>query len=603
MRPLAAILLALDLIEVSHALKTIIVADTNRDGEVDITGNSDTEGKDVWSEESGALFLANIGDTDFRCSSKITATTPSNKELDNCNDASDNVLRSPTYLAPVRTVPNLELSDSATASIVVKNSTAASKVRIFHRVGKDWTYVTPNYTFNGQDLRAGLDLGIDARDVRRSDAWDGRATLELKVEDGCEVAKDSVTLRVAPVMVHHHGQLLEQVFATAGGDSTVQSIFVQVLREITARAGVKKPLFAFNMSDSPEGFLDPWAQDFFEAGYTSIPGPDGPIVLRIMVRSAQDDRWAGRLVFRDLRSNSVGAVQHHVSGGTTDSTGNLETIPPYTHNGKSYPAGRIVMGSQFGVKPLIVKFFEAQEVQTPVEINTSWLSVGHTDEFMQFLPADNRLGWVMAVSDPLAGLRILENAQKAGHGKVMALSRPSFATDGISRCLPNDTIEEVLSKANFTGIQKYCADNIQANIEIIKRETGITDNGIIRIPSLFYSQPWTCEIDTKTLNIIEAAGHMTKLNLLRRQSDAIQVTAFYPETINGIVLSNSQYVAPNPWGPIIDGKDIIAEAVSAAYAKINYNVSYMDDWFSHHTGDGEVHCGSNAIRDAFAQWW
>ena len=96
---------------------------------------------------------------------------------------------------------------------------------------------------------------------------------------------------------------------------------------------------------------------------------------------------------------------------------------------------------------------------------------------------------------------------------------------------------------------------------------------------------------------------MTKVNLLRRQSDAIQVTAFYPETINGIVLSNSQYVAPNPWGPIIDGKDIIAEAVSAAYAKINYNVSYMDDWFSHHTGDGEVHCGSNAIRDAFAQWW
>jgi protein-arginine deiminase len=33
--------------------------------------------------------------------------------------------------------------------------------------------------------------------------------------------------------------------------------------------------------------------------------------------------------------------------------------------------------------------------------------------------------------------------------------------------------------------------------------------------------------------------------------------------------------------------------------------TYLDDWYFYHTGDGEIHCGTNAKRDpgSFKTWW
>lgn len=356
---------------------------------------------------------------------------------------------------------------------MVVDKTAASKV------GANWASVSSNYTFTAQQLREGLSLGIDARDVRTSE-WDGRATVQFSVKDGAAEARDSIAMRVAPVLTHHHAQLAEQVFATDGwvpeevGNQT--NHFAEDFERLSAQAGLKKPFYAVNITDI-------WTQDFFEPGYTTRPGPDGPLVLRVMIASAQREsrrNSSHRWLFRELRSDTVGAVLHRTFRGTTDSTGNLETVPPRTFNGKSYPAGRAIMDSQSGVKPEMVKFRDAQEVQAPIEIDTTWLDVGHTDEFMQFLPAKSERGWVMMVDDPLAGLAILQQAQKNGNGDVRALSREKQPYDEDDSCLPKDTINDVLNRAKFTEIQKYCDDNIKANIAILQRETGITDAEIIR---------------------------------------------------------------------------------------------------------------------------
>ncbi|KAM0742084.1 hypothetical protein ACQRIT_002261 [Beauveria bassiana] len=57
--------------------KVTILADSNRDGKVDIAGDGDLAGKETWTAEYGALFLANIVDTDRRCSSHITGSCAS----------------------------------------------------------------------------------------------------------------------------------------------------------------------------------------------------------------------------------------------------------------------------------------------------------------------------------------------------------------------------------------------------------------------------------------------------------------------------------------------------------------------------------------------
>ncbi|KAM0286069.1 hypothetical protein ACHAQH_001077 [Verticillium albo-atrum] len=614
----------------ASALNATILADTNRDGVIDV--KTDSEGKAEWTKDRGALFLPNIGDSDGRCAAKTAAVRDSldpesnswdnlillNNFTDSCNDASDNIQRNPKYLAPLQVLPNCGVSASASGSVHVTDALAAQNVRIFQKNGDDWKYVEANHTFTAKELKHGLSLGIDARDVRRSGAWDGTAVVLLTVTDGAEEATDAVALRVAPVLTHHHTQAVERVFSTAAWSENPQFYFVRNFESNVADAGIEEPVHLFQNGDI-------WTQDYFEPGYASIPGPDGPVVIRIMIRSAQWYRAGGLEVVETLRSDSVGAVQELLEGGTIDSMGNLETIPPYTHNDKSYPAGRIIMGDWDGVKPLIFDFLEAQEVQEPIALDTAWLLVGHVDEFLQFLPADNQRGWILMADDTLAGLELLEGASRAGHGGVRAVSRPPMPGD--NACLPVDTVDQVLRFADLATINKNVADRIEGNLQTLKRETGLTDDEIFRVPALFYpgERPsFSCGNSTggnatlaardptllpggpaaKARSIVDAARPPSAKDLSRRQTSfGEQVLALYPGTINGAVLTDYSVLAPNPWGPVIDGVDILAEAVTAAYAQVNFNVTYQDNWFSHHVWQGEIHCGSNTWRDTSTVWW
>lgn len=152
-------------------------------------------------------------------------------------------------------------------------------------------FITGDDEIPAAELRAGLELGIDARDVRRPRVWDGRVTVHSEVRDGVKMSEDIVRLRVAPVLSHHHAQRTRELFTTAGNDTwnDFQAQFVLDLEELLDDLGIPYPLYQFNASE------DIWAQDFFEPGYTAMPGPGNePILLQILIRSAQDGRIAGR---------------------------------------------------------------------------------------------------------------------------------------------------------------------------------------------------------------------------------------------------------------------------------------------------------------------
>ncbi|KAK2590614.1 hypothetical protein QQS21_011697 [Conoideocrella luteorostrata] len=311
--------------------KVTILADSNRDGKVDLTGDSDLKGKENWTPEFGALFLANIVDTDGRCSSQIKGTCGDDlnedffgkpklpkkpildpeleknmplinvfrpqwvkglnatdkakydewdkaidkwiiasreawvpdKRIAVCHDSSDDMLRNETYLAPLRTRPIPELGESATGSITVADETAASRVRVFRKMSNKWIFTPSNYTFKAQDLKAGLELGIDARDVRRPGEWDGRATVAFEVQDEKKKARDSVALRVAPVLTQHHGQSAKQLLSASGAKSKTsvgQNRFIEDLREKSSSTGLKTPLQVLNTFDCKNS--DIWARTF-----------------------------------------------------------------------------------------------------------------------------------------------------------------------------------------------------------------------------------------------------------------------------------------------------------------------------------------------------
>lgn len=588
---------------VSSAFKADIRADTNRDGFVDLIGESDAQEKTSWTQSHGAIFLPNIGDTDQRCS-KIALSEPYSdvSALVACNDSSDDVQRAPQYLAPLKTVPIPDLPLGAFGQVSVPDIDARANVRIFRREGNDWIITHDNDTFSDQELVSGLDLGIDGRDIHRPGGWDGRVNVRFAVYSDDITSTDEVALRVAPVLTHHNLDSVEQVLAMEANDTTVQGFYLQKfnqdLEAIVKQAGVPQGLYLFAQRldpDHPYRHLNReiWTQDFMEPGYVSMPGPGGTISLRVMIRSAEKYRELGEDLFAHYRGTELAAVQQPDGPGRlVDDTGNVEAIPPYVYNDQSYPAGRVIMGTDGDEKPFLTSFFQAQELQDPILLDTSWLGVGHVDEFVQFLPVETERGWVVMVNDPRAGLKMLQDIQAAGYGSLPAISRKNdtgvnpecdlYDLDDDDCTSPRGvftpTIDELLANPETAYLNEGAAQHIDANIETLRKETGVGDAEILHLPCL-----------------VQKHGYFDESHF--------KVGGFFPNVVNGLVLSGlNTYVAPNPYGPVIDGKDVLAEAISGLYAKVNMVVRFVDDWNTHHP-NGEIHCGTNSFRDISARWW
>lgn len=588
----------------AQGLKPDIRADTNRDGVVDVQGSSDSANKATWTAERGAVFLPNIGDKTRRCANTDNNKNPlSNDELAACSDASGHLLLAPEYVAPLRTLP-INLSSDATANIYATPRAAYERVRLFvldddskPNATESWRLVDQEFIFNSSQLANGITLGIDGRaPVKDAGVWNGSVSVVFKVTDRNQTATDNVALQISPVLTHNHLQRVEIVVSTSGNDSEpVQANFIRQIDEARVKAGVTKPLLLFNQSD------DIWAQDFLEPAYASMPGPKGPIAIRVMLRSAQSTRTGGRQIFEQLRGPGVGGFQPPVGTGDgfghreINSFGNLETIPPYTSkSGVKYPAGRIIMGKHFDRLPAknMLDFLQGQRLQTPLILETGWLVIGHVDEFVQVLPYDNELGFTISISDTTSAISLLKNASAAGHG---ALPTVTFTGDG-AEAGSNTTIDQTLADANFTAVNEYVQKHIDANLKTLLDEIPLDPKDVIYVPSLFRSS----DFGGGGFSFGFGDGLPSHGEDLR--PGEYQVGSLHPGSINGIVIGKT-YVCPKPFGPVIDGVDVLAQAVEAAYARAGMSVTYVDDYLSHHVGGGEVHCGSNTLRQTDLAWW
>ncbi|MET8981909.1 protein-arginine deiminase domain-containing protein [Streptomyces sp. NPDC004539] len=587
-------------------------ADVNRDGLVDVTGTTDTVGEDAWTVARGALYLPNLDDDSRRC-----PRTGTDAQLAACNDASDTQVNGDADaadLARVRTVPIPDAKPNTRGRLAV--TTGAEHTHLFLKRAGKWALVTPRTRLTAAELRTGVELGVEATDVIRDKAkWDGRAVIRLTVTTSAGSTTDSVTLRVAPLLTQNHLQNAQQVMVTriTGDDDDLygqeQAKFVKNLAGEVKKAGITAPLITFDK------YNDPWAQDFVEPAYVSMTGPGGKRqAMRVMLRSAQPDREAGRELFEKLRGRDIGVVQianpDSVPDWSLNSMGNLETIPPYTHDGRSYPAGRIIMGERkdSGARPSqkMRTLLASQGLQDPLLLDTSWLGVGHVDEFVQFLPADTPRGWRIGLADPDAGLNLLRDAQRAGHGKTKMFSVP--VKSGAQA--PKETIDQALASPHLVADNKLASQRIAANLAILKRETGVTDAEIVRVPALYLReyQP-TGDLRLPRLSRVGAAltedlrKHGQQKFLTADAAPTVTTSAYVPGAVNGVVLSRTRYLAPQQWGPVVGGKDIFTEAVTAAYRGAGMTVSYIDDYYTYHLGMGEVHCGTNTLRDVSAAWW
>jgi protein-arginine deiminase len=418
----------------------------------------------------------------------------------------------------------------------------------------------------------GQELYLEAREYPGPN-FEGLITLELLLVKGRSViTSDTVVYRVAPWIMTPNTLPPERVFTCriVDGENTNEK-FIEELTE--ALNDISVPLTIIEPQDH---LGDRWIQDEIEFGYVQGASHVLPVVM-----DSPRDRGLDGFPEKELLGPDFG---HFQIGGSNpnslDSFGNLEVCPPISVNGRDYPFGRIVFGGKkFGdyaesnrqMMPQLRKFFYSQKIQSPFEVYTDWLSVGHVDEIICFVPAVNDIGFEVLIASPQRAKAILERLQVNGYGQEVMFSGMKRGNPGSSESA-EIKIDDLLNDDIFWQNNSIYQNYMNSNASILKRELGIGDEHIIQIPVLFYP------------------------------TGENRTAAFFPDMVNHLVINNVSIV-PKPHGPIIDGECAFEKAFKHAIPE--RNVVFIEDWYSYHEMLGEVHCGTNIQRKPFVNktWW
>ncbi|WP_170026440.1 protein-arginine deiminase family protein [Actinomadura oligospora] len=591
--------------------RVMLRADTDRDGRLTA---ADDAGRGAWSGARGAIMLPNLDDDRSRCPKAAPdGARLTDAALAACDDASDDVVNGASDLADLARleIPAMRDVSASAKATLLPDARSRDKVRVF--VERKGTFVAlgPSGSVRVDELRRGVRLAVEARDVIRDPAvWSGFTDLTLSVADRGATRTDRVRLRVAPVLFQNDLMPLNRVVVanpkapeTLEGRKTPstpvagEAEYRRDMRRALDADGLRKPFV-----ESPAGG-DQWMGDMYKTAYASMPGPGGSehrIVVNLRSPAVTPNfpardrplRDASRPVFTKLRGPGVAGIQQfdatrvdrpddNLYYGSASSTGNFGTIPPYA----GHPTGRIVYGGEgeFTPDPTFTTMLAAQGYQDPVVVDTSWLGVGHIDEFMHFVPARNRRGWAMVVADPRMGMKILRDLAGSGGGSQRLIE----GVDPSKTDKPGMTVAQALRDPALVDGTRIAGRGVDKALRQLREQAGITEKDIVRVPALF-----------------------TKLTVPEGYPrDGLTVT-YLPDAANGIATGTGTrgYLAPAQHGPRRNGKDLFEQATERALRKVGTHVRWIEDWdYAHHVGTagGDIHCVTNVDRDlrGTTAWW
>lgn len=584
-----------------------LLADTDRDGRLT---DADLPGRNAWTAGRGAIVLPDLDDDESRCDA---TGRPSDVELARCNDGADAVVNGPADaadLAPLRIAPVRGAAAGTTGRLTV-DAASRDNVRIFLRTGSGYTELGPDHRFGADELRRGIDLAVEARDIPRDAAvWDGFSDVTLTVERNRRVSEDTVRFRVAPLLLTNDLMPVDRVVVSDNDtgpedvengvydpDAPVNPVyagerrFLDELRDGLAAAGVDDRTLAY-----PAGG-DRWMRDHFITGYVAAPGADQTVMVRSPAMqpgmSTPDFpvRASGRPLFSTWRGPDTAAIQEFDPAnigddqrnglwGSFSSTGNFLVAPPSA----AWPAGRILYGSNGAEAAPDAKFIamlEAQRDQGPLPVDTSWLGVGHIDEFMSFVPADNERGWTVMVADPRLGERLLRQVSTGGGGSDPLIT----GVDPAKTPDPGITVDGALASDKLIRGNAIAAEAIDRALTVLTTGLGIDPAEIVRVPALF---------------------ERLAIDGYPRQDI---VANYLPAIANGIETGTDTYLSARPHGPVgSDGADVFQKTAETALAAVGGTIAWVEDWeYGHAVGTvgGELHCVTNVIRDRSTTppWW
>jgi protein-arginine deiminase len=472
----------------------------------------------------------------------------------------------------------------------------ASKVRIFvERSSKPVVYAkrfkvaidknTTEYRMS-RIRKRDYNFAIEAVTPRK-ESGDENVQINVVIRKGTtEKFNDHVFFTIAPWLMLSNVEDVEQVYVAHNYSNRP---FVKSLRKIL---GTK--LKPFPPYPGPPANIEVWMQDIMEIGFSSMPSAKAPPMHQLMNSANAKARLKRehlyQRILKGLIANNFGHLMIKQDGfRSLDSFGNLEVTPPL----KGYRFGRIFYGFRdAGYSPGHLGDDLGEEVekilnsnkkyQDPVKIPTNWLSVGHVDEFMSFVPnlkaGTKDKPFKLLIASPRVAIDLCRKLKKAKLGTSLICEGKT----GKYEVSVNDFLKKsFLGKKNDLLKVNGAINTLLRKIKkTVRKEFGLNKKDIIEIPVIFNGKSLK---KGKVNRAIARTGGM----------------------VNCLVVK-PRVIIPKPFGPKNkSGKDIFESYTKRKLRTLGLKVYFVDDWDNYHIDMGEIHCGTNAKRvpPKDWEWW
>lgn len=402
---------------------------------------------------------------------------------------------------------------------------------------------------------------------------------------------DYIVFRIAPAILTPNNLKAETVYVSSVGGVQDNKSFVNSAKTILKKEGY--PLVVIH--DKNMSMYHRWVQDILKFSYCTDGQKTQYMILKGPHFSTQSNRNASIKYIYDYFKNYPLYDFGYETDKNLDSFGNVQVMPPIEPD---YPFGRIIYGTsitpgQHNISYNLVDFLEAQEIQKPIHVNTGWLSVGHVDEILSYVPdPKHRYGFRILIASPKKFRELISKMEKntlifdnqnnyyifdgnVVPNEVAKRFSHKYKEDEGYRCVFNTklTVEKILDwdelKEANEEYQKYLDDNRA----ILMKELNLKKEDFYEVP-VYY---WPKSISKRARSII-------------------------PNMINNLYIEPIMLV-PKPYGPQINGKDVFEEYFKSVVPN-ETRVYFVKNWDSYYLLEGDINCGTNTKRELFEKaWW
>jgi hypothetical protein len=503
------------------------------------------------------------------------------------------------------------------------------------------------------------DYGADDQEA----SWRVRLSYRFVDADGHHHDQNA-QLRIAPWIMAGDLDRTASVFGVGGAagaapDAAPLAGYPAQLENFLTGAGITVRRLNQTNNMANRALRKPYLRDVVKGGYSHAPHHSHLVFQQNLDVNASYQIGDFRL-WGIGQAGILTRAEWAENASSQNNGGNLLVSPPEA----DYPYGRIIYGDgrifhgddDEDFRCHSGAFYQRQRLQRPIVLDSSWLKVGHVDEYLSFVPVtgdaagpwpwkilmmDPRLGYALAYAAsarpvaPEPGLdpaiawlnQICDDADT-----VVNAPRPDNESfdDFRGRCaLMFGVLRENAGAAPpGPGVGVYEAsppapDGQNGKIVTLSINTANGTNPNTYVASNFEAyvteHPHGAWFDAVTPRL--DADRARLLGALQRaDGDVIGVPALlgYAEaenryltetadSVNMLVIregNGARCLVPKPFGPVCCGRYLFEHYINRKLTELGLMVTFVNNWLFLHCDDGEVHCGTNQVPvlETMHQW-